>query len=103
MASTYRYEMTNYNGTDYDTLLPKSAYSTTVNIQLGKWDDRIKSQTVVLDVVSADDDILVTYAPASHDVFVNSGVYCSAQADGSLTFKYTKKPTADIVANVMLL
>lgn len=103
MADIFRYEMKHNNGTDYDTLLPKSAYSTTVNVPLSGWNDSTKSQTVTLDVASADDDILVAYAPASHDVFVNSGVYCSAQADGSLTFKYTKKPTADITVNVMLL
>lgn len=103
MASTYRYEMTNYNGTDYDTLLPKSAYSTTVNLPLSGWDTGIKMQRVLLDVVSADDNILVTYAPESHDAYVNAGVYCSAQANGSLTFKCNKIPTANLTVNIMLL
>ena len=103
MASTYRDTMQHYNGTDYDTLLPKSAYTTTATLPASGWSSSTKSQTITAAVVSADDDVVVTYAPESHDAYVNAGVYCSAQADGSLTFKCNKIPTANLTVNIMLL
>lgn len=103
MADIYRYTMTHYTGTQYDTLLPKSAYTTTATLPASGWSSSTKSQTITVAVVSADDDVLVTYAPESHDAYVNAGVYCSAQADGSLTFKCNKIPTANLTVNIILL
>ena len=99
MADIYRYTMTNYTGTQYNTLLPKSAYTTTATLPASGWSSSTKSQTITVAVVSADDDVVVTYAPESHD----AGVYCSAQANGSLTFKCNKIPTANLTVNIMLL
>lgn len=103
MADIYRYTMTHYTGTQYDSLLPKSAYTTTAMLSASGWNSSTKSQTITVAVVSADDDVVVTYAPDSHDAYVNAGVYCSAQADGSLTFKCNKIPSADLTVNIMLL
>ena len=103
MADIYRYTMTNYTGTDYTSLLPKSAYTTTATLPSSGWSSSTKSQTINVAVVSVDDDVVVTYAPESHDAYVNAGVYCSAQADGSLTFKCNKIPTANLTVNIMLL
>lgn len=103
MADIYRYTMTHYTGTQYDSLLPKSAYTTTATLSASGWNSSTKSQTITVAAVSADDDVVVTYAPDSHDAYVNAGVYCSAQADGSLTFKCNKIPSADLTVNIMLL
>ena len=103
MADIYRYTMTNYTGTEYNTLLPKSAYTTTATLPSSGWSSSTKSQTINVAVVSVDDDVVVTYAPESHDAYVNAGVYCSAQANGTLTFKCNKIPTANLTVNIMLL
>lgn len=103
MADIYRYTMTHYTGTQYNSLLPKSAYTTTATLSASGWNSSTKSQTITVAAVSADDDVVVTYAPDSHDAYVNAGVYCSAQADGSLTFKCNKIPSADLTVNIMLL
>lgn len=103
MADIYRYTMTHYTGTQYDSLLPKSAYTTTATLPSSGWSSSTKSQTINVAVVSVDDDVVVTYAPESHDAYVNAGVYCSAQADGTLTFKCNKIPTANLTVNIMLL
>ena len=103
MADIYRYTMTNYTGTQYNTLLPKSAYTTTATLPSSGWSSSTKSQTINVAVVSVDDDVVVTYAPESHDAYVNAGVYCSAQANGTLTFKCNKIPTANLTVNIMLL
>ena len=103
MGDIYRYTMTNYTGTQYNTLLPKSAYTTMVTLPVSGWSSFNKSQTINVAVVTTTDDVIVTYAPSSHDAYVNAGVYCSAQADGSLTFKCNKIPTANLTVNIMLL
>ncbi len=103
MADIYRYTMTHYTGTQYNSLLPKSAYTTTATLPSSGWSSSTKSQTINVAVVSVDDDVVVTYAPESHDAYVNAGVYCSAQANGTLTFKCNKIPTANLTVNIMLL
>lgn len=103
MADIYRYTMTHYTGTQYNSLLPKSAYTTTATLPSSGWSSSTKSQTINVAVVSVDDDVVVTYAPESHDAYVNAGVYCSAYADGSLTFKCNKIPTTNLTVNIMLL
>lgn len=59
MASTYRDTMQHYNGTDYDILLPKSAFATSVTLSVAGWSSN-KTQRVTLSIVSADDDIIVS-------------------------------------------
>ena len=103
MADIYRYTMTNYTGTQYNTLLPKSAYTTTATLPVSGWSSSNKSQTINVAVVTTTDDIVVTYAPSSHDAYVNAGIYCSAQGNGTLTFKCNKIPTSNVTVNIMLL
>ena len=61
MASTYRDTMQHYNGTDYDTLLPKSAFPTSVKLTVAGWSSN-KTQRVTSSIISADDDIIVSPA-----------------------------------------
>lgn len=102
MASTYRDTMQHYNGTDYDTLLPKSAFGTSVKLTVSGWSSN-KTQKVTSSIISADDDLIVSPAPSSFVVYGNSGVYCSAQEDGALTFTCSKIPANEITVNILLL
>jgi hypothetical protein len=61
------------------------------------------SQTVNVTGVTENNTVVVTPSPSSYAVYGESGVYCSAQASGKLTFKCIKAPTANLVVNVLIL
>lgn len=61
------------------------------------------TQTVSVTGVTADSILTVTYAPDSHDAWLDAGVYCSAQGAGTLTFACDTVPTAALTANVVIL
>ena len=61
------------------------------------------TQTVSVSGVTANSTVVVTPAPASHTAYCESGVYCSAQANGTLTFKCTDTPSANLTVNVLIL
>lgn len=102
MASTYRIEMNRYNGTDYDTLLPKSCVTRSVTLAASGWNTGDKTQSVTVDGVDSDTTVMVSAAPASFTAYGAAGIYCSAQGTNSLTFKCAKVPSANIIVNVAL-
>ena len=61
------------------------------------------TQTVSVTSVTADSILTVTYAPASHDAWLDAGVYCSAQGAGTLTFTCDTVPTQALTANIVIL
>lgn len=61
------------------------------------------SQTVNVTGVTANNTVIVTPSPSSYAVYGESGVYCSAQADGKLTFMCVKAPTSNLIVNVLIL
>lgn len=61
------------------------------------------SQTVSVTGVTASNLVIVTPAPASAAAWSGSGIVCSGQAAGTLTFTYEVKPTANVVVNVVIL
>ena len=61
------------------------------------------TQTVSVTGVTTDSILTVTYAPASHDAWLDAGVYCSAQGAGTLTFACDTVPTAALTANIVIL
>ena len=61
------------------------------------------TQTVSVTGVTADSILTVTYAPASHDAWLDAGVYCSAQGAGTLTFTCESVPTAALTANIVII
>lgn len=65
------------------------------------WTDN--EQTVDVEGVTADNNILVAAAPDSRTAWNDAEIYCSAQADGTLTFKCGTVPTANVTANVVIL
>lgn len=61
------------------------------------------TQTVSVSGVTASNTVIITPAPSSHTSYCASGVYCSAQASGTLTFTCTEKPTSALTVNVLIL
>lgn len=60
------------------------------------------TQTVSVTGVTADSILTVTYAPDSHDAWLDAGVYCSAQGAGTLTFTCESVPSAALTANIVI-
>lgn len=58
-------------------------------------------QTVSVEGVTADNNILVSTS-GDPTAYAEAGIYCSAQADGSLTFKCTTTPTEDVLVSVYI-
>ena len=72
-----------------------------VKLPASGWSD--KKQTVAVEGVSDDVSVIVTAAPASHEVYNDCAVRCSEQGNGTLTFTCTDVPTSDVTANVLIL
>lgn len=70
-------------------------------LTLEGWSDL--SQTVNVTGVTANNTVIVTPSPSSYAIYGESGVYCSAQADGKLTFMCVNDPTTNLIVNVLIL
>ncbi len=83
--------------------LAASAKSNGVAVILasGNWADN--AQTVNVEGVSAGNNVIIAAAPDSRTAWNDAEIYCSAQAEGTLTFKCSTVPTADVTANVVIL
>lgn len=73
----------------------------TAALTIAGWSDN--TQTVSVTGVTANSILTVTYAPASHDAWLDAGVYCSAQGAGTLTFTCESVPSAALTANIVIL
>ena len=60
-------------------------------------------QSVYVYGVTATNTVIVSPAPASQADYVAAGIYCSAQANESLTFTCATTPTSNISVNVLIL
>lgn len=61
------------------------------------------TQTASVDGVTQDNSIIPVPAPENHTAYCEFGVYCSAQANGKLTFVCAETPTVDLTVNVLIL
>lgn len=62
--------------------------------------------TVSVDGVTSDSTqtaIITTAAADSIDAYLDSGVKCSGQGDGTLTFSCTSDPSVDLIVNIIIL
>lgn len=75
--------------------------SLTATLTVAGWSGT--TQTVSVAGVTANSILTVTYAPASHDAWLDAGVYCSAQGAGTLTFTCESVPSAALTANIVIL
>ena len=61
------------------------------------------TNTIAISSVKADTIVIASPAPSDKDAFAFSNVYCSAQAEGSLTFTAKTKPTTDLTTNLIIV
>lgn len=62
------------------------------------------AQTVNVEGVTADNNIIVTPADAvSRDYWNDAGVFCTEQGEGTLTFSCNETPEGEITANVLIV
>lgn len=72
----------------------------TVTLTAAGWSDN--AQTADVPSVKADSTVIVSPAPESFKAYGEAGIYCSAQAEGKLTFTCDSVPTAAITVNVVI-
>ena len=75
---------------------------TQISLTVANWNATTTCTKSVTGVTTSN-SIIVSPAPGSIPDYVSAGVYCSAQASGTLTFECTSTPTADLVVNVMIV
>lgn len=75
---------------------------TTTTISVANWNATTTCTKSVTGVTSSNGVIPIP-APASISTWTSSGVYCSAQGNGTLTFACSTTPTADITVNIMIV
>lgn len=75
--------------------------ATSVTIAAADWSNNTAIKTV--NGVTANNTVIVTYAPASKDDYTAADIYCSAQAANSLTFVCTTTPTEAIIVNILII
>lgn len=76
----------------------------TITLTVENWNDN--TQTVTVPGILADESaqlIFPTPAIESQETFYESNIYCSGQAENSLTFKASVAPLTDLVIYVGIL
>ena len=75
-----------------------------VSLPLSGWTGSTTfTNTVSISSVKADTIVIASPTPNDKDAFAFSNVYCSAQAEGSLTFTAKTKPSVDLTANLIIV
>ena len=78
----------------------KARLERTATLQASAWVSN--AQTIPVSGVTVSSLVVVSAAPASHVAYGEAGVYCSVQAEGSLTFSCSDVPTVDLSVNVVI-
>lgn len=73
----------------------------TVTLAAGAWSGN--TQTIAVPGVTADNTVICSPDPASHDAYGKYGVYCISQADGQLTFRCKRTPDAALAVNIIAM
>ena len=89
------------NGNLLDAGKQISINNISINLLASNWSGL--SQTVAVDYAKSNNTIIVSPAVNSIELYSASGVYCSAQSDGNLTFTCNNVPTSDITVNVVIM
>lgn len=72
-----------------------------ITLPVASWAN--KSITVNVAYVTANNNVLVSASPESREAWNDSEVYCTGQAQGTLTFSCSSTPAEDINVNVVVL
>ena len=87
---------------DYvDNTLNAMVQDSAVTLLAASWADN--AQEVNVAAVTSESTVIVSPAPASHSVYAENGIYCSAQAAGTLTFTCESAPSVDVMVNVTVI
>ena len=86
-------------GTDYAA----PSVGVSVTLTASGWNANTKTQTVSVSGVTATGNLIITAAPDSYMAYAKAGVRCTAQGAGTLTFACETVPTANVVANVLIV
>ena len=89
----------NVKGTDY----AGPSVGVTATLTAAGWDADAKTQTVSVAGLTATANCIITAAPDSYMAYAETGVRCTAQGAGTLTFACETVPTANVAANVLIL
>ena len=101
-----------YDGSEAMTVeIPESGADTytqftqvVISLPLSGWTGSSTfTNTIAISSVKADTIVIASPAPSDKDAFAFSNVYCSAQAEGSLTFTAKTKPATDLTANLIIV
>ena len=88
------------NGTDLYGSVVTAAYA---NLMVADWSEEEPfQQTVEVEGVTTKNHVFVSPAPARFAQYLESGIYCTKQAAGTLTFQCEVKPTGIIPVNVLI-
>ena len=82
------------------TLQANKEIGTSGILTVSKWTNN--SQTLSVDKVTSNNTIIVCPAPNSISEYSNSGIVCTSQDDGTLTFECKTVPKVDITVNIMI-
>ena len=85
-----------------DIAVQSEIASTTVTISVANWNATTSCSKSVTGV-TASNNVIVSPAPASIEAWQSSGVYCSAQGSGTLTFTCSSTPSASLTVNVLVI
>lgn len=96
MEGIYKYRLA-----DITPISQVDAISTSVTLASASWSGT--SYTINISDVSADSIVTVAATPSSISDYTAAGVYCSAQASGSLTFSCSSAPSSDIGVNITII
>ncbi len=86
-------------GTDYAA----PSVGVSVTLRASGWNANAKTQTVSVAGVTTTANCIITAAPDSYMAYAKAGVRCTAQGAGTLTFACETVPTADVVANALIV
>lgn len=82
------------------TLQANKEIGTTGVLVASNWTDN--KQTISVDKVTSSNTIIVCPAPENTSEYGRSGVICTSQNDGTLTFECTTVPEIDITVNILI-
>lgn len=60
-------------------------------------------QTISISLVTSDCTLITSSHPDTYIDYIESGVYCSEKADGSITFSCSYTPNSDLIVNLIIL
>lgn len=72
-----------------------------ITLEVDSWED--SEQTAEVAGVTDTNTVFVAPAPGSQEAYGESGIQCTAQGAGELTFTCTATPEADITVNVVMM